>query len=483
MPPVKRVFRLSLYLSGALAAVALGVCLYFVWTGATVGLAGSGRWIVVEHVDSERRLQGLEDDRSRQATSGAHPSRQDLAAPPAAMARPSRKQGDAEPAPQNYWIEYRGPGRAGRYDQTKLNLAWPAGGPPELWRQQVGGGYASMVVADSKVFTIEQRRGREVVAAYGLKDGHQVWEHSWNSRFSESMGGDGPRATPTWADGRLYAQGANGHLVCLSASDGKPLWERNILQDARASNLTWGMSGAPLVVDDLVVVVAGGRNGKSLFAYDRLTGEVRWSALGDKAGYASPQVATLAGRRQLLVVTGTRILGASLEDGSLLWAHGWKTSYDANCAQPLVVDANHVFISSGYGHGAALLKITQDSGRFSVDQVWFNRNMKNKFNSSVLVDGVVYGLDEGILAAVDVRTGERLWKRGRYRFGQLLYAAGHLIVLSEGGDVALVEAVPDEYRELVRFESIPGKTWNVPALAEGLLLVRNQTEMVAYDLR
>ncbi len=483
MPLAKRILRALLYVLGASATVALAVAVYLLWTGATVGLGGSGRRLVIEHVDSESRLRRIEEARIREATSEAHPSRQDIAAAPATMARPAAKRGDAATAQENYWTEYRGPGRAGIYDQTKVNLAWPADGPPELWRQQVGGGYASMVVADSLVFTIEQRRGREVVAAYGLENGRQFWEHSWSSRFSESMGGDGPRATPTWADGRLYAQGANGHLVCLSAKDGKVLWQRNILEDARASNLTWGMSGAPLVVDDLVVVVAGGRNERSLIAYDRLTGEVRWSALDDKAGYASPQIASLAGRRQLLVMSGTRILGASVKDGSLFWSHGWKTSYDANCAQPLVVDANHVFVSSGYGHGAALLKITAEAGRFSVEELWFNRNMKNKFNSSVLVDDVVYGLDEGILAAVDVRTGERLWKRGRYRFGQLLYASGHLIVLSEDGDLALVEATPDEYRELVRFESIPGKTWNVPAMAAGVLLVRNQTDMVAYDLR
>lgn len=484
MRQARQVFRTILYILGTLATVLLAGAAYMHWTGATVGLAGSGRSLVIDFADSKGHLRQIEEGRTSDAPfTAAHPSREELASPTTIPAKPAPRADDPLPGIANYWTDYRGPGRAGVYDQTKLNLEWPSNGPPELWRQKVGGGYASMIVADSLVFTIEQRRGRELVAAYGLDDGRQVWEHSWQSRFSESMGGDGPRATPTWADGRVYAQGANGHLVCLSSRDGAVIWERNILRDAGASNLTWGMSGAPLVVDDLVVAVPGGRNGKSIFAYDRLTGEVRWSALDDKAGYTSPQVATLAGRRQLLVVSGTRVLGASLEDGRLLWGHPWKTSYDANCAQPLVVDENHVFVSSGYGHGATLLEITEDGGVFTVEEVWFNRNMKNKFNSSVLVDGVVFGLDEGILAAVDVRTGERLWKNGRYRFGQLLYAQGHLIVLSEDGDLALVQASPSEYRELVRFESIPGKTWNVPAMASGRLLVRNQTDMVAYDLR
>ena len=464
---------------GLVAGIAIAFYGYVEWTDASVGLAGSGRRLVVEHVDSEDRMRRIEEDRMRVAAD-AHPTRRDLEHPAGSMARPSVAA--ESPSRENYWIDYRGPGRAGIYDQTPINTDWPPDGPPELWRQEVGGGYASMVVADSLVFTIEQRRNREVVGAYGLMDGKQVWEHSWKSRFSESMGGDGPRATPTWDDGRLYALGANGDLVCLQADDGTLLWNRNILQDAGAANLTWGMAAAPLVVDDMLIALPGGK-GKSLIAYDKLTGGIRWSALDDKAGYVSPQVATLAGLRQLVVVSGTRVLGASVEDGSLLWSRQWETSYDANCAQPLIVDENHVFVSSGYGHGAALLEVSSSASGLSVREVWFNRNMKNKFNPSVLVDGVVYGLDEGILAAIDVRTGERLWKQGRYRYGQLIHASGHLIVVSEEGDLALVRATPDEYRELARFEAIPGKTWNVPAMADGLLLVRNQTEMVAYDLR
>ena len=475
--------RFAVQIAGVVLALVAGTAVafygYIQWTGASVGLAGSGRRLVVEHVDSEDRMRRIEEDRMRVAAD-AHPTRHDLETAAGTMARPAATVED--PGRENYWIDYRGPGRAGVYDQTPINTDWPPDGPPELWRQEVGGGYASMVVADSLVFTIEQRRDREVAAAYGLMDGKQVWEYSWKSRFSESMGGDGPRATPNWDDGNLYALGANGDLVCLRARDGTLLWNRNILKDARASNLTWGMAAAPLIVDDMLIALPGGR-GRSVIAYDKLTGEIRWSALDDKAGYVSPQVATLAGQRQLVIVSGTRVLGASLKDGSLLWSRDWKTSYDANCAQPLIVDENHVFLSSGYGHGATLLEVSSGDTGLTVKEVWFNRNMKNKFNPSVLVDGVVYGLDEGILAAIDVRTGERLWKQGRYRYGQLIYASGHLIIVSEEGDLALVRATPNEYRELARFEAIPGKTWNVPAMADGILLVRNQTEMVAYDLR
>ena len=449
--------------------------------GIRVTLSGSGLYPVFERPESESHYREIEADREGNAAPVPTPA---AAAPdnPPAAAVSERTTDSAEPA-ANYWTEFRGPGRAGIYAQQPIDTNWPAQGPPELWRQKIGGGYASMSIAEGKVYTIEQRRDREVVAAYDFETGRQVWERAWRARFSESMGGDGPRATPTWHDGKIYALGAVGDLYCLDAADGAIIWKRNILSDAGAVNLTWGMAAAPLIVDDFVVVLPGGRSGKSVIAYDRGSGEIRWTAQDDRQGYTSPQVATLAGRRQLVIVSGVRIFGANVEDGSLLWEHEWETDYDANCAQPLIVDGEHVFLSAGYGHGATLLKIEAAENRFSSREIWFSRSMKNKFNPSVLVDGVVYGLDNGILAAVDVRTGERLWKGGRYRFGQLLYASGHLIVVSEQGDLALVEATPEAHREIVKFEALSGKTWNVPAMADGRLIVRNQTEMVAYDLR
>jgi outer membrane protein assembly factor BamB len=194
-------------------------------------------------------------------------------------------------------------------------------------------------------------------------------------------------------------------------------------------------------------------------------------------------LATLAGRRQIVLISALRALGVAVEDGSLLWSYPWTTDYDINAAQPLIVDRDHIFVSSGYGHGAALLNIRPQGDAFRAAEVWKNNNMKNKFNSSVLHEGYVYGLDEGILACVDVRTGERKWKGGRYGFGQLLVADGHLIVLTERGEVALVKATPESHQELASFSALSGKTWNNPALAGGRLIVRNQTEMACYDLR
>ena len=380
------------------------------------------------------------------------------------------------------WTDYRGPNRDGVYTASAIRSDWPSGGLPEVWRQTVGGGYASVVVAGGKVFTIEQRRDQEVVAAYDFNTGRELWTNIWEAHFQESMGGPGPRATPTWHEDKIYALGGTGELRALEAASGKVIWRKNILSDNGASNLTWAMSGAPLVVDDKVIVLPGGTAGKSIVAYNKDTGETIWKSLNDRQAYTSPMLATVAGKRQIVLISATRLLAVDPADGSLLWDYPWKTSYDANCAQPLVVDGEHVFVSSGYGTGAALVKIVRDGDGFRAEEVWKNNTMKNKFNSSVLHNGIVYGLDEAILAAVDVRTGERKWKDGRYGFGQVLLAGDHLIVLTEKGEVALVKATPASYQEVARFSAISGKTWNTHAIAGGWLIVRNQTEMACYDL-
>jgi outer membrane protein assembly factor BamB len=331
-------------------------------------------------------------------------------------------------------------------------------------------------------FTIEQRRRQEIVAAYDVETGREIWTHGWDAEFKESMGGDGPRATPTWEAGRLWALGAEGDLICLEAKTGKVNWSKNILSDNGAQNLQWGMSGAPLIVDDKVVVLPGGKSGKSVVAYNKLTGAPIWRSLSDTQAYVSPMLVTLAGKRQIVVVTANRIVGLAPEDGTLLWESSWNTDMGINISQPIVIDANRFFISSGYGKGAALVEVSASGGGLAARKVWENTSMKNKFNSSVVYEGNVYGLDEGILTCVDVKTGERRWKGGRYGYGQVILASGHLIVITDTGELVLAKATPEKHTELARFSAIEGKTWNYPAIAGGRLLVRNQTQMACFDV-
>ena len=249
-----------------------------------------------------------------------------------------------------------------------------------------------------------------MVAAYDVSTGRELWVHEWEAHFVEMMGGPGPRATPTWHAGRLYALGATGVLWCLDGVTGDVIWRRHILDDSQASNLPWAMAGAPLVVDDLVVVQPGGRNGWSVVAYHRLTGEVVWHVLDDVQSYTAPMVVTLAGRRQILLVTAARAVGVDVDDGRLLWEHPWRVSTVPNIAQPLVIGDRRVFLSASYGQGASVIEVTGRQPPFTVATVWRNNRMKNKFSSSVLHEGYIYGLDESILACIDASTGELQWK-------------------------------------------------------------------------
>ena len=390
---------------------------------------------------------------------------------------PSRLAGGA------YWTGFRGPERNGTYRQLPILTAWPATGPRLLWKQPVGGGYASFAVARGRAFTIEQRGPQEVVAAYDALTGRELWTNAWTATFSESMGGDGPRATPAWSDGQVFALGGTGELRSLDEATGRVAWRTNILQDAGARNLQWGIAASPLVVDDTVVVLPGGAGGQSVVAYAKRDGKRVWSALDDQQSYSSPMLATIAGIRQIVVFSAVRVAGLTPDGRQVLWEYPWKTDFDVNASQPVLVGDNRVFLSSGYGHGAVMLEVTPGTPAWSVREVWRNIRMKNQFSTTLVHDGHLYGLDESILACLDAATGDVKWKGGRYGYGQVVLASDHLIVLTESGELVLVRATPEGHQELARFPAIEGKTWNHPVLSDGYLLVRNANEMAAFDLR
>ncbi len=381
-----------------------------------------------------------------------------------------------------YWTDFRGPNRAGEYAESPINTEWSAAGLPQLWKQPIGGGYASFTVGEGRAYTIEQRRDKEAVTAYDIETGRELWAYSYSASFDETLGGPGPRATPVYHDGLVYSLGAEGDLYCLSAATGKPKWSKNILTDNDAKNIHWAMSGAPLIVDDMVIVTPGGLSGKSIVAYNRLTGAPLWKSLNDRAAYTSPILATLGGRRQIVWISGERAVGIGVEDGKLLWEYPWPAQMDMNCSQPVVIDDQDVLLSSAQGPGAALLKIAQNGGAFTAQPVWKNNRLKNKFNSSVLYKGYIYGFDEAILECFDPQTGDVKWKGGRYGYGQLLLARGYLVITTEQGELVLVRATPESHQELARFQAIEGKTWNIPAIDHGLLLVRNTEQMACFRL-
>jgi outer membrane protein assembly factor BamB len=218
-------------------------------------------------------------------------------------------------------------------------------------------------------------------------------------------------------------------------------------------------------------------------AYHKLTGERIGNSLTNEAAYSSPMLVTLAGQRQLIVAVLDHVAGLRIEDGSLLWEFPWTIQMNnRNIAQPVILSTNRFLLSAGYGTGCVAVEVTPAKDRFAARELWRNKNLKNKFTSSVLWEGHVYGLDEGILTCLDVETGERKWKEGRYDYGQVLLASGQLIVLCGNGDLAIVKATPEKHAESVRFPAITGKTWNHPAISGGYLLIRNAVEMACFDV-
>ena len=479
---VRRGWAIRTKIVSTLAVILLSIGYVYVYRVITVSRANDAHYAALEQHRAQQAALAPGTEPQPATAEAAQP--QANANPPAeaaASASPSNSETASAHAGRNYWTSFRGPNRDGRYEEMQILTNWPAQGLTPVWKQPVGMGYSSFAVAEGRAYTIEQRRGQEVATAYDVETGREVWRQAWNAEFTDSTG-DGPRATPTWDQGRIYALGATGELRCLDARTGAVIWGKNILRENGASNLPWAMAASPLVVDDKVIVLPGGTAGSSVVAYNKNSGAPVWKALNDRQGYVSPMLVTLVGQRQVIVVSSSRIVGLAPGSGAVLWSYPWDTDMGINVSQPVVVDGSRFFISSGYGKGAALVEVTKNGNAFSARTVWENINMKNKFNSSVLHQGHVYGLDEGILTCVDVSTGDRKWKGGRYGYGQVLLASGHLIVMSDSGELVLVRATPDQHTEVARFSALQGKSWNYPAIAGGRLLVRNATEMAAYNI-
>jgi outer membrane protein assembly factor BamB len=378
---------------------------------------------------------------------------------------------------------FLGQDRRGAIAQSQWEKDWKAHPPKPLWRQPVGLGWSSFAVDGSKVLTQEQRGDEELVVCYEIVSGQAIWAHTNHARFSEPLGGDGPRATPTIASGRVYALGATGILDCLDENTGRLIWSRDTLKENGLPNLLWAKSCSPLLVEELVVVSGGMTNVDTLLAYRNEDGSPAWRAGKDKASYSSPLVATLAGKRQIVSLNAGSVTGHDIKDGHILWEYPWGTDKWPKCAQPVALDGERLFVSAGYGLGCVLLQLKCDpKDSMSVSEVWKSRSMKSQFSNMVVRDGFLYGLDDGILACVDLASGGRKWKGGRYGHGQVLLVDDMLLVQTEPGAIVLVDANPSQYREVAKLDALSSKTWNAPAIAGEFLLTRNDQEAVCYRL-
>jgi outer membrane protein assembly factor BamB len=374
------------------------------------------------------------------------------------------------------WPGFRGPKRDGVVRGVKIKTDWAASPPVQMWKRPVGPGWSSFAVNGDLVYTQEQRGDNEVVACYKASNGQPVWTHSDKARFFESNAGAGPRGTPTLSNGRVYAFGATGILNVLDAKTGAVVWTRNAATETNTKTPFWGFSSSPLVIGDIVIVAAAGQ----LVAYETATGNQRW--VGPKGGgsYSSPQLATINGVAQVLLTSDGRLTSVSPADGKQLWQHEWAAN---SIVQPAVIASDNVLVTSQEA-GIRRIALTNNAGAWSVAERWTSNGLKPYFNDFVVHKGHAFGFDGRILSCVDLSNGERKWKGGRYGNGQLVLLPDQdlLLVLSEEGELALVEARSDQFTELAKVPAIQGKTWNHPVLVGSMLLVRNAEEMAAFRL-
>ena len=384
---------------------------------------------------------------------------------------------------QPEWPGFRGDARDGVQPDVQLIEDWEASPPKELWRIAVGPGWSSFSVAGDRLFTQEQRGEQETVVCYEAASGKQLWTHQTEARFWEAVGGAGPRATPTIDGDALFTCGASGDVLRLDPKTGEQVWRRDLREDGERDPPMWGFSASPLVTHGVVIVYAGGAGEKGIVAYDRETGRPTWTAPAGDHSYSSAHLAELGGRPVVLTLTNTGLSVVDPTDGSLLGEHDWLYQ-GYRVVQPLVPDDSTVLLGTAMGAGTRKLLVTAVDDGFELDELWTSDGMSPYFNDFVAHEGFLYGFDNNVFACLDLETGERIWKRGRYGNGQvvLLPSAGQLLVISEDGELVLLRTNPREHEELARFRVLEGRTWNHPVIVGNRLYVRNGEEAVCFQM-
>jgi outer membrane protein assembly factor BamB len=380
------------------------------------------------------------------------------------------------------WPQWRGLERNGISPETGLLDAWPKGGPPQIWKTQgLGQGYAAFAIAQGRLFTQGQRGDHQFVLALDAATGKKLWETPTGPAFPQDRG-DGPRGTPTFDGDRLFAMAGEGTLVSLDARTGGMLWKMNVAEKFGGRIPHWGYSESPLVDGSNLIVTPGGP-GASIVALDKKTGNLVWKSQSDPAAYSSPIAAEVGGIRQIIVFTSEGVVGLRPNNGALLWRYNRVANRTANIATPIFQNG-FVFVSSAYGTGCALLKLTAEGGTVKATEVYFSREMQNHYSTSVVVGDSAYGFSNAILTAMNLETGRVAWRDRSVGKGSVTYADGKLYLLSEDGVVGLAEATSVGYREKSRFEIPRGAfpTWTPPVISGGRLYLREQDNLYCFDI-
>jgi outer membrane protein assembly factor BamB len=394
-------------------------------------------------------------------------------------------------ADKGSWPQFLGPDRTGISQETGLLGSWPEGGPKEVWRVPAGVGMSGLAIDGGRLITMFQDDTKQYALALDAASGKKLWQTPVAPRYKNPQG-DGPRATPTIVGERVFVYTGQGFLVALNAADGKQLWSHDVPKALGGEPAEYGMACSPLVAGEQVIVTAGAPRA-TLAAYDAATGKLAWTAGSeDPAGYSSPALLEAGGRRQVVAMSGAAALGIDPAKGTILWRHAYETEFNCNTATPVAVKG-HVFISSGENHGSVLLALAPKGDEFEVRELWSSQGTKSvlrsEWQTSVLLDGYLYGMDNvgsagpvTHLTCIKADTGERAWQKLRFGKGNFIAADGKLFLSTIKGELVVVKATPKGYEEIGRKEVL-GFTRQAPALAGGLLYLRDDAEIVCLDVR
>ncbi len=395
-------------------------------------------------------------------------------APAVAREKMSRSKVEGE------FVQFNGPERKGVLPGPDIASNWSEEPPKVLWKQPIGAAWSGFAVKDGVAVTLEQRGEKECVVAYDLLTGSNLWTQANEAKYSTTIAGEGPRSTPMIVRNRVFTFGATGTLSCLDLKNGSVIWSKDLAKEHEAHTPDWGFASSPLVVNEMVLVAVGGSAGP-LAAYSAENGKVIWTSGKGGPDYSSPTELILLGKRQVLLFAGNLISHAL--DGQELWSYPWPGGHP-HISLPLAISSNLVFASSGYGTGSELVQVsTNAEGKWAAERVWKSMAPKSKFGPLFHVGECVYGLDDGIFCCVELKTGQRKWKDGRYGHGQGLLVGETILLTTEKGEIVLVQPDPGKLVELARFKVFDDKTWNPPALAGEYLLLRNDKEAACLKLR
>lgn len=381
------------------------------------------------------------------------------------------------------WPGFRGADRMGHTKTPKLATDWKADPPKLLWKKPVGAGWSSFAVAGAYAFTQEQRGADEAVVCYDLATGNEVWTQQREARFDESMGGPGPRATPTLADGAVFTASATGVLQRLKAGTGEVVWQQDFKKLAGREPPMWGYASSPLVTNAFVIVFAGGAGDKGLMAFDAASGQPKWSVPCGPESYSSPQLSQVLGEDTLLMLTNDGVLLLDPATGKTRLTYEWKfEGYRA--LQPTIIGGDVILLPTPMSEGTRAIRVSKKGDQIAAEELWTSKHMKPDFTELIAHKEHLYGIDGSMFSCIDLKSGTRVWKDGRYGKGQslLLESSDQILIAAEDGRVALLEASPSGHKEITSFQALKGKTWNHPVVVGDRLLVRNGSEAACYAL-